>query len=548
MPAYKAPLRDIYFVLNQLLDYPHHYQQLEGCNEVTTDVMSAVIREAAKFAEKVLSPLNRVGDEVGNQWSETGVTSPPGFKEAYQQWVDAGWPLLSIPEEFGGQGLPNSLNVVVRELVDTANFSWSGYTGLSHGGIKTLMTHGSPWQKKTLLPNLVTGRWTGTMCLTESHCGSDLGQLRTRAEPGVEGTYAITGTKIFITCGEHDVSENIVHIVLARLPDAPEGTRGISLFAVPKFIPTEEGDIGERNGVHCGSIEKKMGVHGLVTCVMNFDGATGYLVGPPNRGLACMFTFMNAARVGIAKQGLVHAEIAYQGAVSYAHERLAMRSPSGVKNPQGPADPIIVHPDVRRMLFTIKAITEGCRAFIYYMAQQVDIANLGESDEVRQQADDLLALLTPIGKGFITEMGCEAAHHGVQVYGGHGYIREWGMEQNQRDSRISTLYEGTTGIQALDLLDRKICGSGGRLLQRFTKIVSEYCDSQRDVAEMTEFIGPLALANQEWMDITMLVVDAAVDNPEEIGAASVDYLMLSGYTILAYFWARMAELALQQLQ
>ena len=552
MPAYQAPLADIEFVTQQLLDFPGHYQRLQGGAEVSDDLMSAVIGEAAKFSEQVLAPLNRVGDEEGCQWTPEGVISPPGFKAAYQQYVEAGWPLLAIPTEHGGQGLPDSLNVVVNEIVSCANVSWSGYSGLSHGAIKTLMAHGSAEQQRRLLPKLVSGEWTGTMCLTESHCGSDLGQLRTKAEKSAEnsedGSYSITGTKIFISCGDHDVADNIVHIVLARLPGAPKGTRGISLFAVPKFNVSAAGDLGERNSVNCGSIEKKMGMHGFVTCVMNFEGAKGYLIGEANRGLACMFTFMNTARLSAAMQGLLHAEIAHQGASDYARERLAMRSLSGAKNPDGPADPIIVHPDVRRMLFTIKAITEGCRAFTYYLAQQVDLSQQTENDEERQQAENLLALLTPIAKGFMTELGCEAAHLGVQVYGGHGYIREAGMEQNQRDCRISTLYEGTTGIQALDLLGRKVLGSGGQLLQGFTDIIDGYCASQREVVGMDEFIAPLAKAKQEWLEVSMQLGSLAMQDPEEVGAASVDYLMLSGYTVMAYFWARMAETSLQQLQ
>jgi len=552
MPVYKAPLKDINFVIYKLLNFPNHYQQLKGCTEVTTDLTDAIINQAAKFSEQVLSPLSRGADEEGCVWSENGVTSPPGFKNAYHKYVEAGWPLLAIPEKFGGQGLPDSLNVVINELVSTANVSWSGYAGLSHGAIKTLMAHGSVWQQEILLPDLVTGNWTGTMCLTESHCGSDLGQLRTKAEPNRsepnrEESFSITGTKTFISCGEHDVAENIIHIVLARLPDAPEGTRGISLFAVPKFLLSDNGAIGERNNVRCGSIEKKMGMHGFVTCEMNFDGAKGYLIGQPNKGLACMFTFMNTARLSAGMQGLVHAEVAYQGAVTYAHERLAMRSLSGVKNPQGPADPIIVHPDVRRMLFTIKAISEGCRAFAYYLAQQVDLTHLADTDEEKQQAENLLSLLTPICKGFMTELGCEAAHLGVQVFGGHGYIREWGMEQNQRDCRISTLYEGTTGIQGLDLLGRKVIGSKGELLRNFTNIINKYCNSQKENKQMNEFIEPLVSANQQWGDITMKIGTMAMQDPEEVGAASVDYLMLSGYTVLAYFWARIAEVTIIEL-
>ena len=386
------------------------------------------------------------------------------------------------------------------------------------------------------------------MCLTESHCGSDLGQLKTKAVPNDDGSYSLSGTKIFISCGEHDVADNIIHIVLARLPDSPSGTAGISLFVVPKCSVNSDGELGDRNAVNCGSIEKKMGVHGFVTCVMNFDGAKGYLIGKPHRGMEAMFTFMNDARLSTALQGLVHSEIAYQGAVPYAKERLAMRSLSGPKNPDGPADPIIVHPDVRRMLYTIKSFSEASRTFIYFVAQQLDIAHRGESAEEKQKAEQLLALLTPICKGFITEIGCEAAHHGVQVYGGHGYIREWGMEQNQRDSRISTLYEGTTGIQALDLIGRKVLGSQGKLLTNFTDIINEFCESQKDNSSMQEFLEPLQAACATWLKTSHKIGIAASSNPEEVGAASVDFLMMSGYISLAFFWAKIANEAQEKLE
>ena len=543
MPEYKAPLKEIDFIFNDVLDYPKHYSELQGCEEVTSDLTSAITEEAGKFAEQVLAPLNAVGDEEGCTWSPEGVTTPTGFKAAYEQYVEAGWPLLSAPEEFGGQALPDSLNLVISEMVSSANVSWSGYTGLSHGAIKTLLSHGSDELKQRYLPNLVSGKWTGTMCLTESHCGSDLGQLRTKAEPNDDGTYSISGTKIFISCGEHDVAENIIHIVLARLPDAPKGTSGISLFVVPKFNVDDEGVLGDRNSVSCGSIEKKMGIHGFVTCVMNFDKAAAYMIGKPNKGMEAMFTFMNDARLSTAMQGLVHSEVAYQGAVPYAKERLAMRSLSGPKNPDGAADPIIVHPDVRRMLYTIKSFAEGSRAFIYFVAQQLDIAHRAQSPEEKQRAEELLAFLTPICKGFITEIGCEAAHHGVQVYGGHGYIREWGMEQNQRDSRISTLYEGTTGIQALDLIGRKVLGSKGKLLGNFTAIIDEYCASLEGEEAMAEFTKPLQAASKTWLGVSHNVGINAAKNPEEIGAASVDYLMMSGYISLAFFWAKIARTA-----
>lgn len=547
MPAYKAPLRDIHFVMNDLLEYSKHYDSLNIDNMLDQETQHAIVEEAAKFSENVISPLNAIGDQVGCVWSPEGVTTPPGFKEAYQHYCAGGWPSLSMPEAYGGQGLPESMNIVVSELVSSGSVAWSGYTGLREGAIKTLMSHGSEALKNRFLPKLVSGQWTGTMCLTESHCGTDLGQLKTKATPIDDNLYSLSGTKIFISCGEHDIAENIIHIVLARLPNSPSGTAGISLFVVPKFCVDDEGQVGERNKVNCGSIENKMGIHGFVTCVMNFDGAKGYLIGKPNRGLEAMFTFMNSARLTTALQGLVHAEVAYQGAMPYAKERLAMRALSGVKNPEGPADPIIVHPDVRRMLLTIKSFSEGFRAFSYYVAQQLDLSEHAKTNEEKVHATQLLALLTPICKGFMTELGCEAAHLGVQVFGGHGYIKEWGMEQNQRDGRISTLYEGTTGIQALDLIGRKVLGSKGVLLTKFTDTIFTFCRAHQHQKNMHEFLTPLQQACEQWLSLTHLVGKSASSDPEEIGAASVDYLMFSGYTTLAYFWARMALVSFEKL-
>jgi alkylation response protein AidB-like acyl-CoA dehydrogenase len=541
MPAYKAPLRDISFVINELLEAESLYKTLPGYEEATEDLINAITEEGAKFAEQVLAPINQSGDEQGCQWSEEGVKTPEGFKEAYQQYVENGWPSLSAPVEAGGQGMPNLLGVVMNELIGSSNWSWGMYPGLSHGAVKTIEEHGDDQQKEMYLTKLVTGAWTGTMCLTESHCGSDLGLLRTKAEPQADGSYAVTGTKIFISAGDHDMAENIVHIVLARLPDAPEGTAGISLFIVPKFNVNEDGSVGERNAVQCASIEEKMGIHGNATCVLNFDGARGFLIGPPNRGLNCMFTFMNTARIGTAIQGLAHAEQSFQGALEYARERLAMRSLSGPKNPDGPADPIIVHPDVRRMLLTQKAIAEGSRALIYFLAQLGDVVDTGSEEEAKR-ADDLMALLTPIGKAFVTEAGFEAANHGVQVFGGHGFIREWGMEQIVRDARISMLYEGTTGIQALDLLGRKVLGSGGKLLLEFTGMIDEFCEAHDDEAN-AEFVSVLKSYKDDWLGLSMKIGEAAMENPDEAGAAAVDYLMYSGYVTLAYFWARMAALS-----
>ncbi|MEC7118716.1 MAG: acyl-CoA dehydrogenase C-terminal domain-containing protein, partial [Pseudomonadota bacterium] len=457
------------------------------------------------------------------------------------------YPSLSVPVEHGGQGLPGSIGIVMSEMMGTANWSWGMYPGLSHGATRTVEHHGNPEQKRLYLSKLVSGEWTGTMCLTEAHAGSDLGIIRTKAEPNDDGSYAITGQKIFISAGEHDMADNIVHIVLARLPGAPKGTKGISLFIVPKFNVNDDGTIGTRNSVMCGSIEHKMGIHGNATCVINFDAAKGFLIGPENRGLNCMFTFMNVARIGTAVQGLAASEGSFQGALTYAKDRLAMRSLSGAKNPDKEADPIIVHPAVRNMLLTQKAFAEGGRALVYFLSQFADIVEAAEDAEAKKSADDMLSLLTPIAKAFLTETGSEAAKHGVQVYGGHGFITEWGMEQIVRDTRISCLYEGTTEIQALDLLGRKVLQSQGAMLKNFTKMIHKFCEANKDDAAMAEFVQPLAELNKEWGDLTMRIGMKAMQNPDEVGAAAVDYLYFSGYVTLAYLWARMAKLAQEKL-
>lgn len=546
MLSYKAPLRDMRFVREELLDFSGLFASLPGCSDFTPDVIEAVLGEAAKFCENVLAPLYQSGDAEGCRLTDEGVKTPAGFKEAYQQYVEGGWAALSAPAEYGGQGLPPSINLIMEELIGTANWPWGMYPGLSHGAQRTLKEHGTEQQKAVYLPKLISGEWTGTMCLTEANAGSDLGLLRTKAEPQADGSYSITGTKIFISSGDHDLAENIVHIVLARLPDAPPGTKGISLFLVPKKLPHDDGSLGPNN-VSCGSIEHKMGINGSSTCVMNFDGSTGFLIGEPNRGLNLMFTFMNAARLGTAMQGLAACELSYQGAVAYARERLQGRSLSGPKNPDGPADPLIVHPNIRRMLLTQKAFAEGSRALLYWLSKLVDIADLSEDAAARQEAEDLMALLTPIAKAFVTEAGYEAANHGVQVLGGHGYVREHGMEQIVRDTRIALIYEGTSAIQALDLLGRKIMGSGGELLRRFGKLVEAFCAENASRDDLKGFVAPLAATGKRLEALTMAIVDKAMKNPEEADAAAFEYLMFMGYFVLGYMWAQMARTALDAL-
>jgi len=545
MPEYKAPLRDIKFVADELLEMPAHYANLPAFAEVATpDMVDAIITEGAKFCENVIAPLNAVGDQEGcTRHDDCSVTTPTGFKAAYEQFVEAGWPSMTHDEKFGGQGLPESLGIVMSEMVGTANWSWGMYPGLSHGAMNTITRWGTEEQKETYLHKLVSGEWTGTMCLTEPACGSDLGILKTKAEPNADGSYSISGTKIFISAGEHDMSGNIVHIVLARLPGAPEGTKGISLFIVPKFLVNDDNSVGDRNTVTCGSIEHKMGIHGNSTCVMNFDLAKGWLIGPENKGLNCMFTFMNTARIGTALQGVAAAEGSFQGALTYAKDRLAMRSLTGPKAPDKVADPIIVHPDVRKMLLTQKAFAEGGRALLYLTSQQNDIVHHGNSEEEKKAADEMLGFLTPIAKAFLTEAGLESANHGVQVYGGHGFIAEWGMEQIVRDTRISTLYEGTTGIQALDLLGRKVLMSQGQSLKNFTKLVHGFCKEEAENEELAPLVAKLTEMNKEWGDLTMKIGMSAMKNRDEVGSASVDYLMYSGYVTLAFLWAKMAKVA-----
>jgi len=535
---YKAPQRDMQFVMHDVLGLESLYASLPKFADTNRELIDSVVEAGAQFCEGELAPINRSGDEEGCTFDNGVVTTPKGFKEAYAKFVELGFGSLAADPEHGGQGLPPTVGIAMSEMMGTANWSFGMYPGLSHGAINTLEAHGTPEQKDVYLTKLVSGEWTGTMCLTEPHAGSDLGIIRTKAEPQADGSYAITGTKIFISAGEHDLADNIVHIVLARLPDAPKGTKGISLFIVPKFLPS-----GERNTVACGSIEHKMGIKASATCVMNFDGAKGFLIGPPNRGLNCMFTFMNVARIGTAVQGLAAAEGSFQGALEYARDRLAMRALTGPANPEKEADPIIVHPAVRQMLLTQKAFAEGGRLLCYWLSTQTDILQGSSDEEAKKKADELLSFLTPIAKAFLTETGYEAANHGVQVYGGHGFIREWGMEQIVRDTRIALLYEGTTQIQALDLLGRKVLQTQGAMLRNFTKIVHKFCEAEAGNAAMAEFTGPLAALNKEWGDLTMRIGMKAMQNPNEAGAAAVDYMMYSGYVTLAYLWAWMAKVA-----
>ncbi|WP_454829809.1 acyl-CoA dehydrogenase C-terminal domain-containing protein [Pseudoxanthomonas wuyuanensis] len=539
MSTYKAPLTDIRFALYDVLGAEALFAQL-GYTDATRDILDAVLDEAARFTETVLAPLNGVGDEVGSTFDKsTGeVTTPPGFKAAYSQFVEGGWTGLTASPDFGGQGLPHTIGVPLNELVNAANLAWGNFPLLSHGAVEALKQHGEDWQRDVFLKPLVDGRWTGTMCLTEPHCGTDLGLLKTRAEPNEDGSHAITGTKIFITAGEHDLTDNIVHLVLARLPDAPAGAKGISLFVTPKFKVARDGSVGERNALRCGSIEHKMGIKGSVTCVMNFDGAQGYLVGQPHKGLQAMFTMMNTARLGVGLQGIGLSERAYQNALAYARDRLQTRSLAGPKFPEKPADPIIVHPDVRRMLLTVKSLVEGSRLLALHAGTLIDVANHSADAAEREQADTLVSFLTPISKACQTEWGIENTYHALQCFGGHGYIHEHGMEQLARDARITTLYEGTTGIQALDLMGRKTASTQGAGLKLFLAQVETFIRENESNQAVAEFIAPLREKAAEWAGLTRNILQRAAQDPEEIGAASHDYLFYSGYVVLAYWWAR----------
>ena len=545
MPAYKAPLRDFDFVLNELIEVQNIIPTLPGYEEATADVFASYLEAGAKFCENELSPINRAADEEGClvDAATHSVKTPAGFKEAYQQFCELGFTGLDCDPEYGGQGMPKVLGFPIMEMQCSANVAWSMYPGLSHGAYSAIHAHGTDEQKATYLPHIGAGDWTGTMCLTEPHCGTDLGLLKTRAEPNDDGSVSITGTKIFISAGEHDMSDNIIHLVLARLPDSPKDVKGISLFIVPKFLINADGSLGERNTVFCGSLEHKMGIKANATAVINLDGARGYLIGEKNKGLACMFTMMNAARLGCGMQGLGLGEAAFQGALAYARERLQMRSLNGPVAPEKPADPIIVHPDVRRMLLTQKAYTEAGRALTAFLALQLDIEEKSTDDAARQDAADLVALLTPVAKAFMTDNGYTATNMGMQVLGGHGFIREWGMEQLVRDCRISQIYEGTNGIQAIDLLGRKVLMDQGQKLRKFTKMVHKFCEANAGDAQLKEFVEPLSALNKQIAEITMNIGMAAMMNKDEAGAAATDYLRLIGHLTYGYFWAWMARVA-----
>ncbi len=557
MLAYKAPLRDIRFLTNEVFNYPEHYQALQSGKNADPETIDMIVDNLADFCENVLLPLYQSGDKEGCHFENGQVTTPKGFKEAYQQVVEGGWQGLPYPEQYGGMGMPMSLNLIKNELMATANWAFTMYTGLSIGCMNTILQYGTEEQKNTYMPPLVEGRWSGTMCLTEPQCGTDLSQVKTKAIPQHDGSYKITGTKIFISSGEHDLTENIVHIVLARLPNAPEGTKGISLFIVPKFLPTihsiaKGGEIGERNTVTCGSIEHKMGINASATCVMNFDDATGFLIGQPNKGLKAMFTFMNTARLGTAIQGLAHTELSFQNALSYAKERRSMRALSGKKEPDKVADTIIHHADVRRMLLTQKAFAEGSRSMIYHasryadkMAEAVAIGDLAEIEKW----DEKLAFYTPILKGFLTECAIEACKHGMQVFGGHGYIKEWGMEQIARDARIATLYEGTTGVQALDLLGRKVLlQSKGKIVRDYTASIMKWCGEYALDKDMRKFVWSLTKLCAEWNTLTVRLLLMARKDRDIISASCDDYLMYSGYVMMGYHWARMTAIAYDKLK
>lgn len=547
MPTYTAPTRETRFIVNEVLDLAS-YGNLPGFENATPDTIDTVINEAGKFCAEVLAPINQAGDEHGCTRHEDGsVTTPPGFNEAYEAFVESGWGTLGQPVEFGGQGLPHVLNFVFEEFSGTANQSFAMYPGLTAGAISAILAKGSDEQKALYVPKMISGEWSGTMNLTEPHCGTDLGMIRTKAVPNGDGTYAITGTKIFISAGEHDLTSNIIHLVLAKTPGAPDSTKGISLFIVPKFLLDENGNPAQRNGVTCGSIEKKMGIHGNATCLLNYDGATGYMVGEENKGLAAMFIMMNAARLGVGIQGYAQAEVAYQNAVTYALDRRQGRALTGPSEPEAKADPIFVHPDVRRMLMDAKVFTEAMRALCLWGALQVDLTHKAQTPEEREQADMLIGLMTPVIKGYGTDKGYDIANNMQQVYGGHGYVKEWGMEQFVRDSRIAMIYEGANGVQAMDLCGRKLAMNGGKAIQAFFAMIDEEIAAAKQVPELASVAERLEKALGEQKAATMWFMQNAMANPNHLGAGAHHYMHIMGIVTLGFFWLKMAKVALAKL-
>ena len=549
MPVYNPPLRDMQFVMHEVLKVTDDFKAMPQHAEVDVDTINAVLEEAGKFASQVIFPLNISGDTEGCKLDQKTheVTTPTGFKEAYKTYVEGGWAALSCDPAFGGQGLPLVVNQCFYEMMNSANQAWTMYPGLTHGAYAALHTYGTDEQKKTYLPKMTSGEWTGTMCLTEPHCGTDLGLMRTKAEPQADGTYKITGNKIFISAGEHDMTDNIIHLVLARLPDAPPGIKGISLFIVPKFHVNADGSLGERNGIYCGGLEHKMGIHGNATCQMVLEDAVGTMVGQANKGMQGMFVMMNAARLGVGNQSLGLTEVAFQNALAYAKDRIQMRSLSGTKAKDKPADPIIVHPDVRKMLMTARAYADGGRALQVYCSMLLEKEHNHPDEKVRKDAGEMLALLTPIAKAFLTDNGHIATNACMQVFGGHGFIKEWGMEQFVRDNRINMIYEGTNTIQSLDLLGRKVLGNNGATLKKFGKLVGALVAEEGVNEKMAEFITPIAILGEQMTKFTTEVGFKGFQNPDEVGAAAVDYLRVAGHLVFGYFFARMAQVALREI-
>jgi 3-(methylsulfanyl)propanoyl-CoA dehydrogenase len=546
MPIYNAPVKDIKFVLNDLLGLDK-MTNMPGFEDATPDMVDAILEEGGKLMSEVIQPLNQVGDTEGCKWDDGVVTTPTGFKEAYDQYREGGWAGIDMDTKYGGQGLPHIIGVSLAEMMSSANMAFGMYPGLTHGASAAIYKHGSDAQKDMYLPKMTSGEWTGTMNLTEPHCGTDLGLMRTKAVPQDDGSYKVSGTKIFISAGEHDMADNIIHLVLAKIPGGPDGIKGVSLFIVPKFILDENENPGERNGVVCGSIEHKMGIHGNSTCVMNYDGATGFLLGEAHKGMRAMFTMMNAARLGVGIQGLSQAEVAYQNAVEYSKDRIQGRSISGVKQPEKAADSIIVHPDIRRNLLMCRAFTEGARALGLWAALQVDMVEKHPDAEARQAADEALGILTPVIKAYFTDKGFELAATAQQCFGGHGYIHEWGMEQFVRDARITQIYEGANGIQALDLVGRKIPANLGRALRQFFHPVDAFIQENMMNPELKDYVIPLAKAFAKLQQGTAHLGEKGMANPDEAGAASTEYLHMFGLVALGFMWAQMAKISTQKL-